>query len=128
MHASVRFYQDGPVFEAAMRRIEVGIVPLWQRLPGFGAAYSLHCATGLGLGITLFDSAETLAAANATAAAWGATHLTDLAAGLKPSELCSCRTLFAITAAGAGGRARRLTAVASPEAPQGGRGLDAGGR
>ena len=99
MHASVRFYQDGPVFEAAMRRIEVGIVPLWQRLPGFGAAYSLHCATGLGLGITLFDSAETLAAANATAAAWGATHLTDLAAELKPSDLCSCQTLFAITAA-----------------------------
>ena len=41
-----------------MCRIEVGIVPLWQRLPGFGAAYSLRWATGLG--ITLFDSAEAL--------------------------------------------------------------------
>jgi hypothetical protein len=90
--------------------------------------YSLRCANRLGLGIALFDSAKTLAAVNATAAAWGTIHLADPAAELKPSDLCSCRTLFAITAAGAGGRARRLTAVASPEAPQGGRGLDAGGR
>jgi hypothetical protein len=42
MHASVRLYGDGPVFEAAMRRIEIGIVPLWQRLPGFCATYSLR--------------------------------------------------------------------------------------
>jgi len=69
--------------------------------PGFltTCIYSLRCANRLGLGIALFDSAETLAAVNATAAAWGTIHLADPAAELKPSDLCSCQTLFAITAA-----------------------------
>jgi hypothetical protein len=99
MHASVRFYGDGPLFEAATRRIEVGMIPIWQRMPGFHAAYGLRCANRFGLGIVMFDSAETLAAANATAAAWGTAHLADLTAELNLSDLFLCQTLLAVTAA-----------------------------
>jgi hypothetical protein len=96
MHASVRIYRNLRDFDEVTRRIETGLVPILEGIPGFRGYHAIRCGETVGVSVGLFDDEEGARASNEKGAAWGKEHLAEFAGG-QPPEMLAGRVLVAVT-------------------------------
>lgn len=87
MHASVRIYRNLRDFDEVARRVETGLVPILERIPGFRGYYAIRCGETVGVSVGLFDGEEAARASNEQGVAWGREHLAELSDGQPPEML-----------------------------------------
>jgi hypothetical protein len=96
MHAAVRaFPGHDPAFRRLCARVEVGLSPQLERLPGFRLHLAACCADRLCLSLLVFDREAQLLAALEVAREWGRVHLADLVNESRPTEMLLGESLLA---------------------------------
>ena len=96
MHASVRIYRHLRGFDEVARRVETGLVPILQGIPGFRGYYAIRCGETVGVSVGLFDSEEAAQSSNEQGAAWGKEHLAEFSDG-QPPEMLAGKVLVAVS-------------------------------
>jgi hypothetical protein len=96
MHASVRVCRDLRDFDEVARRVETGLVPILQSIPGFRGYYAVRSGETVGVSVGLFDDDEGTRASDERGAAWGKEHLAEFSGG-QPPEMLAGRVLVAVT-------------------------------
>lgn len=100
MFATVRRYQGKPGhFEETVRRVQQGLIPILSQQPGFVSYYAVDGGNDVAASVSIYQSRAAADAANAEAASWVKSHLTEL---VGPAEV----TVGEV----------RASATASPEA------------
>ena len=96
MHASVRIYRNLRDFDELARRIETGLVPILEGIPGFRGYYAIRCGETVGVSVGLFEDEEGARASNEKGAAWGKEYLAKFSDGQRP-EMLAGRVLVGVT-------------------------------
>lgn len=94
MAGIVRFFRCSPAFEAAMQRIETGLIPRFIKSPGFRSVRAVRCHGGPCINLFRFDSQDNMAEAFAMAQRWSEHHLHDLLPDLTHVVERPATTLF----------------------------------
>ena len=95
LYASIRVQRSLRDFGEVARRINVGLVPILQKIPGFRGYYAIECGGGVGVSFCVFEDEKGARLSNERAAEWGKENLADISDGRPPETLAGRVLVFA---------------------------------